>query len=232
MTQSFSDIANLDKKEQPLAYRNLARCGDSEAALEYATLVWKDKYKGEAVGGKVPDAEKQLARQEAVDFLMDLSNNGSLECSLKGAYATFKGIRGAQDKVLCKNNNKAAIQFITNALSHNPDDQLASKLCLMRALSLTKDQRSKEDVIAALDQAASYDTSFGRRAKAHLGSYAYLDGDYDKAITLLESYDNITTAVLLKLIYKSHRKNDEKHDFYHKKALELCKQKIDKSEDL
>lgn len=233
MTHCFSDIANLDKKEQPLAYRNLARNGDPESAIAYATLVWKDKYKGEAVGGKVSDNEKQTARQDAVDFLMAASTNGNLDCSLKGAYATFKGIRGAHDKVLCKTSHSATISFITHALEHELPDDEASKLCLMMAMSTKMNQAPKQDVVLALERAAAYNTTpFALRAKAHLGAHAYDNGDYDKAITLLEAVDNITTSTLLMLIYKNHKKDDEKYRFYHQKTTELCHAKSDKTQDL
>ena len=233
MTHEFSDIANLDKNEQSLAYRNLARSGNPDSAIAYATLVWKDKYKGEVVGSKVPDDEKKLARQEAIDFLMMASTNGDLDCSLKGAYATFKGVHGSNDKILCKTSHQSTITFVTNALKHELSDDEASKLCLMRAMSTKMNQASAEDVVSALECAAAYETTtFALRAKAHLGAYTYDSGDFINAIPLLESFDNITTATLLMLIYKNHIKDNVKCRYYHQRTLDLCRAKADKSQDL
>ena len=233
MSDSFLEIASMEKKEQPLAYRNLARGGNCEAAIKYASLVWGDKYKGEVSGNKVPDAEKKSARQEALDFLITASNIGSLECSLYGIPAAFKGVFGAQNKVLCKINHKSAILLISNALTHPLCAEENARLLLIKAMSMKMKGEQAKDVVLVLKEAAKFDGCvYASRAKAHLGIYAYDSKEFDTAIPLLKEFESISTATILMLIYKNHCKDTETAKFYHDKIRFLCTQKNDKSHDL
>ncbi|PSV00419.1 hypothetical protein [Photobacterium kishitanii] len=226
---TIAQILQLDKKAQPLAYRTLAASGDPEASLAYSDLVFRDKYKGEAQeGSKITDAEKKKARQEAIDYLLQAAENGCPDCAVKGANATFRGIRGATfNKVLCKTSYSTCIQFLDNYLSHHSlSKQDEAKHIYMKAMAQKYSQVDKLTVIKTLNSVADLEgTHYSTRAKGILGRYAYDSGDYESAIPLLKSDTCLPNAVLLTLIFKNHIKDTREYNIYRTQTLDLLKNK-------
>lgn len=228
MTLTCAEIKQLPNNEQGTEYRKLAKTGDSKACLEYAQLVFTDKYKGDKVGGKIPDIEKVAARNDAVAFLLSAANDGDLKCAMKGLESTYLGVFGGFGKVLCKVSYSTALMFINALLEHHPimDDETKAQVLLYRGMCLllgsSANERAWDEITTSWQQALTYSGKYAELASVSYGSYLYDHADYEAAIKYLSPIENSITAItLLMLIYKNHKPSNELYISYKDKCLAL-----------
>ncbi|MFC1503628.1 hypothetical protein ACFL53_04725, partial [Pseudomonadota bacterium] len=68
---TYSEVMALPVKEQGPLLKLLAEAKDNDACLEYAKLIFADKYSGTQSEGQSKDDAKAEARSSAVTFLYE-----------------------------------------------------------------------------------------------------------------------------------------------------------------
>ncbi|PSW04440.1 hypothetical protein C9I89_14065 [Photobacterium lipolyticum] len=229
MEMAYSEVMALPAKERGPLLKLLAESGDNDACLEYAKLIFADKYSGTPSAGQSKDEAKAEARSEAVTYLYDAARRGHLPSIILGQDAVFLGRRGAFNKVLCKVSYTKAIEFLDLWLAQEPepDDRALALFRKGLCLKLMNAETPWDEVKLLWEQSASLGGEHGIAAAAQLGVWHYDNGCYDEAIPWLEKAKtaSMMAASHLMLIHKNHTKSEDDYKECSDICLALCSTK-------